>query len=56
MNFNSGQNYSTVYISINTACAKNVHLLIQVQQVGVESDEKPIIPCDIIIILSASKA
>lgn len=49
MSFSSGQKYSTAYISINTACATDIHLVIQVQQVGVESDEKPLIPYDIII-------
>lgn len=32
----------------------DIHLLIQVQQVGIETDEKPLFPYDIIIILSAS--
>lgn len=46
---------SVQYISINTACAAEIHSLIQVQQVGVESDDKPLIPYDIIIILSAGR-
>lgn len=39
--------HDTGYITI---CATDIHLLIQVQQVGVETDEKPLIPYDIIII------
>lgn len=43
MRFSSGQNYNTVYTTIKLY-ATDLHLLIQVQQVGIETDEKPLIP------------
>ncbi len=48
--FRSKIQYSIHYYC--TTCTTDIHLLIQVQQVGVETDEKPLIPYNIVIIMS----
>lgn len=54
MTFCSGPKYNTNIYYYCTTCATDIHLLIQVQQVGVETDEKPLTPYEIITTLSAS--